>query len=58
MGRKTPQEQDRRNNYGEIPHRANRHHDHQLLEGALGTERPKRWRKCPDAPLGEIVPRL
>ncbi|GIH28257.1 hypothetical protein Aph01nite_65670 [Acrocarpospora phusangensis] len=75
---------DRRNAYGEndkssrksirrnkrIPHRANRHHDHQILEAVLGAvdelrsgaveerlyvRRPKRWKKSPDAALGEIL---
>ncbi|MER7133432.1 hypothetical protein [Streptosporangium saharense] len=75
---------DRRNDYGEndkssrrnirrnkqAPHRANRHHDHQILEAAIGVvdaqtgedvearllvKRRKAWRKVPDAPLGEIV---
>ncbi|MEV7007171.1 hypothetical protein [Streptosporangium sp. NPDC051022] len=75
---------DRRNDYGEndkssrksirrhkrVPHRANRHRDHQILEGARGAvderlggvveerlyvRRPKRWRKFRDAPLGEVL---
>ncbi|NUW43353.1 hypothetical protein [Nonomuraea rhodomycinica] len=75
---------DHRNIYGEndkssrknirrnkrMPHRANRHRDHQLLEAARGAadeqssgavevrlyvRRPKRWRKLRDAPLGEIL---
>ncbi|MFI9559747.1 hypothetical protein [Nonomuraea endophytica] len=75
---------DRRNSYGEndkssrksirrnkrIPHRANRHLAHQILEAAIGAvdevveeqveqrvgrRRPKQWRKAPDIPLGEIV---
>lgn len=74
-------DRDRRNNYGEndkssrksirankrYPNRANRHHDRQILEAAVGavndrladaveqglhTKRRKRWRKWPDAPLG------
>ena len=75
---------DRRNDYGEndkssrknirrnkrMPHRANRHRDHQILEAARGpadeqssgaaeerlyVRRPKRWKKFRDAPLGEIL---
>ncbi|MBB5075739.1 hypothetical protein [Nonomuraea endophytica] len=75
---------DRRNAYGEndkssrknirrnkrVPHRANRHRAHQILEAAIGVvdeaveeqveqwvgrRRPKRWRKVADVPLGEIV---
>ncbi|MEV4838575.1 hypothetical protein AB0K05_29010 [Nonomuraea sp. NPDC049486] len=75
---------DRRNDYGEndkssrksirrskrMPHRANRHRDHQILGAAraaadeqssgvveerLYVRRPKRWKKVRDAPLGEIL---
>ncbi|GGN75129.1 hypothetical protein GCM10010112_46060 [Actinoplanes lobatus] len=53
-----------------VPNRADRHREHQLLAGATGpvAERAedrlsakksmwftKRWRKCPDAPLGDVV---
>lgn len=75
---------DRRNNYGEndkssrknirrnkrAPHRANRHHAHQVLGEAAGAlavdaadtaeqrllaKRPKSWKKWPDMPLGDFV---
>ena len=48
-----------------LPNRANRHHARQVLAGApsgdaearLILQRVKRWRKYPDAPLGEMVER-
>lgn len=77
---------DRRNDYGandkasrrairrnrRLPHRANRHHDHQRLTALAGApdpaidevvevrlrgRRPKTWRKLPDLPLGEHLER-